>query len=344
MKVLAVYMSRVNRTGLNWIVTIAAPLLIFSLFLLVSGANPGAIFATMLRSTFGDSYGFGEVVIKTTPFILAALATALPAKAGLVNVGAEGQLAIGALFAAWVAVFYVNDLPGYIGLPILFLSGMLGGALWSGLAAFLKIKGRMNETITTLLLNYVAYFVVGYFVHGLLKDPDSFNWPFSPPLADALRLPTWPGSRIHIGIAVAVALAVLVWFVTTKTRLGFRIRVVGGNPLAAIRAGISVNKTHFWTLVAAGAIAGIAGMIEVAGIEGRLRANTGMNYGYLGFLAAWMAWNHKLWLILTAFIIGAISVAGNSLEMTSGLPSSTVRILMAIVLIAILAFGRRTTK
>lgn len=329
------------RLQAGWGMTLLVPIAVYSLFLLLAGVNPLAIFGTMATATFGDWYGFGEVVVKTAPLILTAVATALPARAGLINVGGEGQLAIGALVSTMAAVFVAHDWPSFVGIPLLVVAGALGGALWAGIAAFLKVKGRMNETITTLLMNYVAYFVVGYFVHGLLKDPASFNWPFSPPLADALRLPVWPGSRMNVGIVLALAIAALVWYVTAKTRLGFRLRVIGGNALAAMQAGFNVNRAQLWTLIAAGAIAGIAGMIEITGIEGRLRPTTGAQYGYLGFLAAWMAWNHPLWLIATAFVIGGISVAGNSLEINSGLPSSSVHILLALVLFAILAMGRR---
>lgn len=320
---------------------VLSPLLVFGAFLLAVGVNPLLAYAAMARSAFGDVYGLGEVVIKTTPFILTALAAALPARAGLVNVGGEGQLALGALAATAAAVFLVGGLPGFVGIPLLLLAGAVGGAGWAALAAFLRVRGRMNETITTLLLNYVAFFTVGYFIHGALKDPKSFNWPYSPPIPDALRLPTLPGTRIHLGIVIAVALAVLVWFVTTRTRWGFRLRVVGGNAIAARQCGLPVGRVQFATMVAAGALAGIAGMIEICGIEGRLRPTTGVGYGYLGFLASWMAWNHPLGLIGTALIIGAISVAGNSLEINSGLPSSSVNILMALVLFAILAVGKR---
>ncbi|GAB7387123.1 ABC transporter permease [Bacillaceae bacterium] len=338
MRTITAYL-RQNKINLNKSVILLVPVLIFTLFLLLVGVDPVAIYTAMFQSTFGDLYGFGEVIIKTTPFVLTALATALPARVGLINVGAEGQLAIGALFTTWIGVFYLKDLPGIVGIPILFFAGAMGGALWSAVATFLKVKGGMNETITTLLMNYIAFFIVGHFVHGILKDPESFNWPFSPQLSDALRLPTLPGTRIHFGILLAIGIAILVWLITTRTRLGFRLRVVGGNPVAARQAGLNVGKVQLWTMIAAGAIAGIAGMIEITGIEGRLRPTTGVNYGYLGFLAAWMAWNHKLWLILTSFIIGAISVAGNAMEINSGLPSSSVQILMALVLLAILALG-----
>lgn len=323
------------------IAAFVTPFLLFGLFLLFYSINPIELYISMFRSAFGSLYGFGEVLIKATPILLTGLAAALPAKAGMINVGGEGQLAIGALFATWFGVFYLSTAPAAVGIPALLLVGAAGGAVWAGITAFLRVKGNMNETITSLLLNYVAYFMIGFFVNGWLKDPESFNWPFSPEIANTLRLPILNGTRLHVGIFIAIGLAFAIWFVLSKTRLGFRIRVLGSNALSAERAGFGVSRMQFWVLLAAGALAGIAGMIEITGIEGRLRPSTGVDYGYLGFLAAWMAWNHPLRLMLTAFLLGMISVAGNSLEMNSGLPSSSVHILMALVLIFLLASGRR---
>lgn len=327
----------------SWMITTGAmivPFILFGIFLTFYGVNPIELYWSMIKTTFGDMYGFGEVLLKATPFILTGLAAALPAKAGLVNVGGEGQLAIGALFATWFAVFYLDTMPAWIGIPIMLLAGALGGAVWASLVALLKVKGRLNETITSVLLNYVAVFIVGFFVHGILKDPNSFNWPFSPEIANTLRLPIINGTRLHIGFVVAIVLAIVVWFILSKTRLGFKIRVLGSNRLAAERAGYNINKMYFWVLIAAGALAGIAGMIEIAGIEGRLRATVGTNFGYLGFLAAMMAWNNPLRLMASAFLLGMISVAGNKLEIFSGLPSSSVNILMALVLFFILGSGK----
>ncbi len=326
---------------LSWLIALIAPFVLFGLFLLSQGINPLLIFKIMYNSAFGNMYGFGEVVIKTTPFILAALATALPARAGLINVGGEGQLAMGALMATFAAVFLFNGWPGWSGIPLLMLFGVLGGMLWAGITACLKVFGKMNETITTLLMNYVAFFLLAFCVHGVLKDPNAFNWPFSPPLSSGLRLPTIPGSRIHIGIILAIFIAFIVWYLCVKTRWGFQLKVVGANPLAALRSGINVKQKMFWALVIGGGLAGLAGAIELAGIEGRLRPTTGMDYGYLGFLAAWMARNHPLWVVLTAFVLGTIMVSGVSLEMRSGLPSSSMYILMGLILLSILATGRR---
>ncbi|MFC5703135.1 ABC transporter permease [Cohnella faecalis] len=333
------FLSRIKPWSIQALIMLS-PFVVYGLFLLCYGVNPVDLYVSMVKSTFGDLYGLGEVLLKATPFVLTGLAAALPAKAGLVNVGGEGQLAIGALFATWFGVFYLGEFPAWLGIPLMMIAGALGGAVWAGLVAVLKVKGRLNETITSVLLNYVATFTVGFFVHGLLKDPESFNWPFSPEISSSLRLPIVDGTRLHIGFVVALALAAIVWFVLSKTRLGFRIRVLGSNRLAAQRAGFNINKMYFWVLIAAGMLAGIAGMIEIAGIEGRLRASTGVNFGYLGFLAAMMAWNNPLRLIVTAFLLGMISVAGNTLEIGSGLPSSSVNILMALVLFFILGSGR----
>lgn len=327
--------------GLHWSLVLAGPVLLFALFLALAGVNPVEVYGAMIRASFGDGYGIGEVIVKTTPILLAGLATVLPAKAGMVNVGGEGQLAIGALFTTFAAIYVAASFPAAIGIPVLLIAGAAGGACWAGIAALLRRYGRMNETITTLLLNYVALYTVGYFVHGILKDPDSFNWPYSPEIAASLRLPVITGTRIHLGIAIAVITAFVLWWLLSRTRFGFRLKAVGGNAIAARLAGMPAARMQMLVLIAAGGIAGIAGMIEITGIEGRLRPTTGANYGYLGFLAAWMAWNQPLWVIVTAFIIGATAVAGNALEITSGLPSSAMNIFMAIVLIAILAYGRR---
>ncbi len=326
---------------LSWILVILGPLVAYTCFLATQDVNPLAIYKEMLRSSFGDAYGIGEVMIRTAPFILTGLATVIPARAGMVNVGGEGQLFIGALTATAAGVYLLPSFPGFIGIPLLIVAGAAGGALWGLLPGAFKVFYRMNETITTLLLNYVAAFTVAFFVNGVMKDPASFNWPFSAPLADQLRLPTIGSARLNLGIFIAAAIAIGVWFVLYRTRAGFRTKVVGGNAKAAVQAGISVSKVQLIALIAAGAIAGVAGAIEIAGVEGNLRPTTGANYGYLGFLAAWMAWNRPLWLLLTSLLLGVLNVAGISLEITSGLASSAINILIAFILLAVLSAGRR---
>jgi simple sugar transport system permease protein len=321
----------------GWVSLVVGPLAVFAVFLLLVKTNPLDTYWAMLKSTVGDSYGLGEVAVRAAPLILTALATALPARARLINVGGEGQLAVGALATAAMAMLLGDHLPQAPTLILLGLAGMIGGAAWAGLAGVLRVKLKLNETICTLLLNYIAFLFVGYMVHGLLKDPASFNWPFSPPLADAARFPTLPHSRVHLGILIAPIVAGLVWYFTSRTYWGLRLRVVGGNPEAARRAGLNVERIQLLTMLVGGMLAGLAGMIVVAGVEGRLRPATGVGFGYVGFLAAWMVNHDPLWLIGSAILLAMITVSGDALQITAGLPASSVNILMALVLLGVLA-------
>jgi len=331
------------KQALLTVFALAVMVVIFGVFLMTQGVNPIQIYGDMIVSTLGNSYGIGQVVVKSSPFIMVAVATAISAKAGLVNVGGEGQLAIGALLATFVAVFVAKSMPGPVGILLMLVAGALGGAVWSGLAGLMKVKAGMNETLTTVIMNYIAYDIVSFFVYGILKDPESFSWPMSPEIADKLRLP-----EIYVGVSIgifgAVAVAIVTWLVLKKSACGFRLRVIGGNAEAAKHAGFSVAKIQMAAMLISGAISGIAGMVEIAGVEGRLRTTTGVNYGYYGFLAAWMAWNNPLAAIITSVVIGFLCVAGNVLEQSSGLPSSGTKILMALVLLGILWKGKGRKK
>ena len=318
-------------------------IVIFGIFLITQGVNPITVYGDMIVSTLGNGYGIGQVVVKSSPFIMVAVATAISAKAGLVNVGGEGQFAIGALLSTFVAVFVAKSMPGPVGILLMLVVGALGGAIWSGLAGIMKVKAGMNETLTTVIMNYIAYDIVSFFVYGKLKDPDSFSWPMSPEIAPQLKLPEL-ATGVSIAIIGAVILAVVTWLVLKKSACGYRLRVIGGNTEAAKHAGFSVAKIQMAAMLISGAIAGMAGMLEIAGVEGRLRTTTGVNYGYYGFLAAWMAWNNPLGAILTSIVIGFLCVAGNVLEISSGLPSSGTKILMALVLLGILWKGKGCKK
>ncbi len=322
---------------LRWIMLIVAPLVIFAIFMLLVGVDPLQTYAAMVSSSLGDFYGISEVLLRASPFILTGLATAIPAQVRLINVGGEGQLAIGALVTTFAAVALGDRFSAWVTLPLLFLAGAFGGALWAGVVGILRMKLKVNETIASLLLNYVAALTIAYFVHGILKDPASFNWPYSPPLVDAARLATIGGTRLHWGVLVAPIAAIIAWYVISRTFWGLNIRVVGGNGEAARRAGLPVARIQLWLFVLGGALAGIAGMLEVAGVEGRLRPTTGVGYGYVGFLAAWMAGQSPLGVIAASILLSILAVSGDSLQITAGLPASSVQILMAMVLIGVLA-------
>jgi simple sugar transport system permease protein len=324
------------RQSLRIILLVLSPLLIFGVFLLLAGVNPITTYGSMVSSVMLTPYGWQEVMVRAAPYLLAALATIVPARAGLMNVGGEGQLMIGALTTTIIGLVIGPLFPAWINLPLLIVAGMLGGLLWALIPGVLRVYFNLNETICTLLLNYVAFLVISLFVHGPLKDPASFNWPFSPPLADSAKW-TQVWGRAHFGILVAPIAAVLVWFIFSKTIVGLRLRVVGGNAEAAKRAGLHVSRTQILAILAGGALAGMAGMIQVTGVEGRLLPTTGVGFGYIGFLAAWIVAQNPLLAILSSIILSLIAVSGDTLQLSAGLPASSVNILTATVVLGVLA-------
>ncbi|MEA2178748.1 MAG: ral nucleoside transport system permease protein [Solirubrobacteraceae bacterium] len=285
-----------------------------------------------------------DCLIRATPFVFCGLAVAIPARAGLVNIGGEGQFAF-AMVPVTATVLVMGDALGSsVLIPLLVVAGLLGGMVWAGIAALLRATVRLNEALCTLLLNFVAPLVLAYFVFGPWRDKSSFNLPVSKVFPDSARLPTWGLTQLHLGIVLAVVAAVAVWVVLDLSRWGFRARVVGGNPEAARRAGLPGNRIAFVALVVGGALAGLGGMVEVTGVEGVLRPNIGVGFGYIGFLASWLVGHRPLDLLGSSFLLGSISVAGDSLQINAGLPSTSVYVLMAVVLLLVLSVRGVTTR
>lgn len=317
-------------------------LLGFAALLLVLGKDPVLTYTEMYKGTLADSYGWGEIVVKMIPFILCALATAIPARAGLVNVGGEGQLYMGAFVATWVAL-NLGTLPAPLLIPLLIVAGCVGGALWAGFVGLLRAKAGLNETIASLLLNYVAILIVDYVVHGPWKDRGGMNWPYTPEFSDSARLATYGTTRVSAGIIFALVAVGLYWWLMRSTRWGYEMRVVGGNAEAARRSGISVTRYIIVAMMLGGAMAGLAGMVEVTAIQGRLRSGISGGYGYIGFLVAWLAGQAPFRIVIMAALLGILSVGGDVIQIRAGLPSSAVNILMALILFFVLGSERRAT-
>ena len=316
--------------------------LIFAFILLLDGHNGFDALRLMWDNSVGTEFGRNEILVKLIPFGLCAAATAIPARAGLINVGGEGQFYMGALAASGVVLF--SGLPMALLLPAGILAGALGGGAWAGVTALLRIKGNVNEAISSLLLNYVAIQIVNYFVYGPWRDPEGPAWPYTAVFPSAANLPVVYGSRLTAGIFIVAIVLVLMFVVFRYTRFGFQARIVGGNPSAAQKSGIAVSKYLFWSLAIGGAIAGLAGMAEVLGIQGRLRTGISVQYGYVGFLASWLGGHTPLGILLAALLFGAISVGGDSLQIGASLPASTVNILMSLILFGVLASRKNVFK
>ena len=332
------------REGLYFVGALVIALVAFALVLLVLGQDPIATYAGMLRITLGTDYGRSEVVVKMIPLLLCALAVAVPARLGLVNVGGEGQLYLGAWLASWAALSF-PQLPALLLLPLMLLMGMIGGGLWALLPAVLRALGWLNETISTLLLNYVAILFVQYFVFGPWKDPTSGNFPQSAAFVAAAQLPLLPGTRVHVGILIGLVAVVILFLVLRYTQWGYEMRAIGGNGEASRRVGIPVTLYIVIALVIGASLAGIAGFGEVSAIQGRLRPDLSPGYGYIGFLVSWLAAHNPWIIVLMSLLLAIIFSGGDSLQLNQNLPSASVNILMAFTLFVVLALrGRSETK
>jgi simple sugar transport system permease protein len=309
-------------------------LLLFAMILVISGKDPLQSYKDILSSTLGSSYGFSEVIVTMTPVLITALAVAWPSKIGLINVGGEGQLYMGACLATWGAIAF-DTLPAWALLPLMLALGILGGALWAFIPGYLKSLGLVNETITTLLLNSVAPKIVAFFVFGFWHSPMDTNK--TPNFVPAARLPAFFDSRIDLSFFFALVLLAIFWFVMKYTRWGLEMRAIGGNPQAAKRNGLPLNR--YWVIIMClgGAIAGLAGMAQVSGYYGVLLVNFSRGLGFMGFLISWLSFGDPIGILVTSFVVSIIVTGGNLLQLTSGIPYAVINILLALTLFVVLA-------
>jgi general nucleoside transport system permease protein len=317
----------------------AVALGVFATLLIAAGKDPLKAYVDTLTYVFGNAYGFSQLLVRMIPLMLTAVAAALPARIGLINVGAEGQLYMGAWLATGGELAFSNQ-PAYLLLPLLTLLGFVGGGLWALIAGALRALRLVNETISTLLLNYVAPLIVSYFIFGPWRSPETASYPQSPVFVDAARLPTFFHSRVHFGLIYALAALILYWLVMTRTRFGLEMRAIGGNPEAARRLGIPVVRFILIVMFVAGGVAGLAGMAEVSAIQGRLVSELSPGYGFIGFLVSWLAGTSAVGIVTMSFLFALISSVGDILQITQGVPYAVVNILMAVILFVVL--GRRT--
>ena len=318
----------------RYLFMILLALFLFGFILLISGKDPVQSYQDIFAATLGSAYGFSEVLVAMIPMLITALAVALPSRVGLINVGGEGQLYIGAAFATWGALTF-QSLPAWILLPLMILLGMLGGALWAFVPAYLKAIGLVNETITTLLLNSVAPKIVGFLIFGYWHS--AMDTVKTTNFVSAARLPTFFGTRVHLGLVLALALLALFWFVMRYSRWGLEMRAIGGNPQAARRSGIPLKGYLITVMCIGGATAGLAGMSQVSGFYGVLLLNFSIGLGFMGFLISWLAGGEPIGIVLMSFVVAIITTGGNMLQLTRDLPYAVINILLALTLFVVLA-------
>jgi ABC-type uncharacterized transport system permease subunit len=288
--------------------------------------------AMELRRAFNP---FLESLVASTPFIFAGLAVAFGFNAGLFNIGAEGQLFIGATLTAWVG-FSFTGLPPIIHIPLSFLAGALGGAIWGFIPGWLKAKTGGHEVINTIMMNFIAFRLTEWLLRGPMKKPDSFN-PVSPEIADSAKLPQFfgPPIRFHLGFFVALLVAWLVYWYLFKTKWGFDLRTVGANPNAARYAGMSIVVVTVLAMSLSGALAGMAGANEVLGLNHNLAMAFSSGYGFDSIAVALLGRSHPLGVVLSALLFGFLRSGATRMQVAAGIPVDIISVLQALILVFI---------
>ncbi len=317
------------------ILALIAGLAAFGVFLGLVGKSPVEFYQLVYRGGFGTWFSLQNTMQRSAPLLLTALCVALPAQLGLVVIGGEGAFVLGGLAAAAIGAA-MPGAPGLVGLPLMALSGMLAGGLWIGAVGALRHYRGVNETISSLLMAYIAIALMQHFVEGPLRDPASLNKPSTTPLAEQLRIGTIPGMDVHWGFVVGIVACLGAAFVLSRTTFGFSARIAGGNVRAAAVQGLPVGRLILAFTAAAGAAAGLAGMVEVAAIQGTANASLIAGYGYTGILIAFLARQNPVAIVPMALLIGGIGAAGGLVQRRMGLPDATVLVLQGILFVSIL--------
>jgi simple sugar transport system permease protein len=301
------------------------------------GKDPAAAFRVFFVEPVSSIYGLGELLLKATPLTLCALGLALSYRANVWNIGAEGQLTLGAMTGGGVGLFYGAAL-GHWAQPAELAAGVIGGMLWASIPALLRARFNTSEIFVSLMLVYIAQLLLSYFVHGPWRDPAGQNFPQSQPLPDnALLAPLLDGTRVNIGCLIAVALAGLSWWFGTATAAGFRMRVSGLAPPAAAYAGISEQRTIWLALMISGGAAGLAGACEVAGPIGMLQPSISPGYGFAAIIVAFLGRLHPVGVVLASLLMSALYLGGESAQMELQLPASVSGLFQGALLFYLLA-------
>lgn len=318
------------------LLAIGAGFLVLALGLAVASYDPVLAMGALWRGAFGSWYAFGSgTLVRAVPLIILGLGTALAFRAGVFNIGAEGQFYAGAIAATWVGL-QVAAWPGPLAVGAVWAAAALAGLAWVTLPVVLKVKWGVLEVISTLLLNFVAELLVSFAVTGPLQESQRV-YPQSDPIADSARLPTLGGSRLHLGFLLALGLALFLWWLFTRTRAGFRLKAAGQGPLAAEISGrIPVRRVVALALLFSGALAGLGGGVEISGVTYALFQNLSPGYGFTAIAVALLARLHPPGIVATGLLFGALESGALGMQREAGVPAVAVQVAEAVIILVVL--------
>ena len=308
----------------------------FILFLIMDVSPTKALHAFFIEP-ISTGYGLSELVVKATPLILIGVALALGFRAGVWNIGAEGQLILGGIFGGTTALLFYEKTGFYI-LPLILIMGIVGGMLWASIVAFLRTQFNANEILTSLMLSYVAGLLLNLLIHGPLKDPDGFNFPESRLFSDSALLPIlYNGTRLHLGAIIALIVVGIGWILLSRTLLGYQIKVIGDAPAAGEHAGFSHSKIIWITLLMSGGAAGLAGAIEVSGPIGQIVPVISPGYGFAAIIVAYVGRLHPVGVLFSALILALSYLGGETAQIKLNLPLAVTGVFQGLLLFFLLA-------
>lgn len=319
---------------LSPLLAIAAALIVGGIFIALSGNNPIAAYSVLFQDAFANPFGFANAIAKTTPLLLTGLGVLVALKAGQFNIGGEGQIYMGGLGSTLVGLYW-QGLPFWIHLPLALLAGFLFGAIWGWIPGYLKAVRGVNEVISTLLLNYIALYLVGYLVRNPLMEPGAPS-AYSPLIAKSAWLPIiLPKTQAHGGILVGLVAAVILWVVLGRSQFGYQIEAVGLNAIAAKYSGISVQRTIVMVMAIAGGLAGLAGACEVLGLKHRLFDEFSPGYGFDAIASAFLSRGNIAGVVATSFFFGALRSGANVMQRSAGVPVTVVYAIQGLTILFI---------
>ena len=313
------------------LLSIVLALVVGAVVIALMGQNPLYIYSTMLQGAFGSPSAVAGTLVKTTTMIFVGLSYGFAYKCGLINIGIEGQLYMGALFSVYTAI-YLN-LPAVLEIPVCLAAGFIGGGIWGGIVAWLKNRFKASELITTVMMNYVATYIVGALLNGPLKESRG-TFPQSEPIQQSAQLPVIvPQTQLTIGFLIAIAAIVCYAIYWKKSSTGFQMSVIGSNHEAARYAGIPVKRMALMAMFISGGLGGLAGTMEVLGVQHKIMEGLSAGYGFDGIAVSLLGNNSGIGIFFSSLLFGALRYGGNAVQMFTGLPIAVIYILQALVIL-----------
>jgi simple sugar transport system permease protein len=324
-------------TYLTPVLAVVLTLIAGAFMFAILGHDPGTSLYTFFISPITSKDGIAELMVKATPLVLIAVGLALGFRANVWNIGAEGQLTVGALAGGGLALALYPSESVFL-MPAMFIVAILGGMAWGAIPAWLKTHFNCNEILTSLMLTYIATLALAYFIHGPMKDPSGFNFPESRQFQDAATLPIiWAGTRLHIGWLVALLAVVTGWVLINRHLVGFQIKVIGQAPMAARFAGFSQNWIIWFVLLVAGGLSGLAGLFEVTGPIGQIVPIISPGYGFTAIIVAFLGRLHPVGILFAGLLMALTYLGGEAAQIALNMPNAVTGVFQGMILFFLLA-------